>query len=70
LAKIPDPTKQTAAAMKLESKWYRQTWGELPTVNGPAVVTTKKGLANLAPVPFFGLAAYGSVPVEDFGWQK
>lgn len=70
LAKIPDPTRQTAAAMKLESTWYKQTWGELPTVNGPAVVTTKKGLANLAPVPFFGLAAYGSVPVEDFGWQK
>ncbi|MEV0797640.1 ABC transporter family substrate-binding protein [Kribbella sp. NPDC050281] len=70
LAKIPDPDKQTQAAMKLESDWYKQTWGELPTVNGPAVVTTKKGLANLAPVPFFGLAAYGSVPVEDFGWEK
>lgn len=70
IAKIPDPTKQTQAAMQLESEWYKQTWGELPTVNGPAVVTTKKGLANLAPVPFFGLAAYGSVPVQDFGWEK
>lgn len=70
LSKIANPQKQTQAAMKLESDWYRQTWGELPTTNGPAVVTTKKGLANLAPVPFFGLAAYGSIPVQNFGWQK
>lgn len=70
LDKIADPNKQTQAALKLETQWYQQTWGELPTTNGPAVFATTAGLANLAPVPFFGLAAFGSIPVENFGWEK
>ncbi|QDP98038.1 ABC transporter family substrate-binding protein [Microlunatus elymi] len=70
LWKIADQTKQTEAGMNLEVEVFKQTWGMMPMFNGPTVVATKKGLANLTPEPYSGLDGFGVQPVQNFGWQK
>ncbi|MET1005769.1 MAG: ABC transporter family substrate-binding protein [Propionibacteriaceae bacterium] len=64
LATVGDPTEQIAQGNKLEQKIFSETWGIMPTENGPQIVATKKGLAN------YGAGLFFVGKVEDIGWQK
>lgn len=70
LGKIADPTEQTKEGLKLEVEIMKQTWGIMPTFNGPNVTAVKDGLANLDPEPYDGLDGFGVHPVQDVGWEK
>jgi peptide/nickel transport system substrate-binding protein len=64
LTKVGDPTQQIQQGNKLEQKIMGETWGMLPTTNGPTIIATKKGLAN------YGAGLFYVGKVQDIGWQK
>lgn len=64
LATVGDPTEQITQGNKLEAKFFSQTWGLMPTTNGPTIIATKKGLAN------YGAGLFFVGKVQDIGWQK
>lgn len=70
LAKIPTQKEQTAAGMKLESEVMSKTWGIMPLYNGTTIFATKKGVANFDPEIYLGPDLFGTLPVQDEGWQK
>lgn len=70
LAKIPTANGQIKAAMPLEAKIISQTWGMLPTDSAPTIDAVKEGLANVDPEPYFGPDLFGTLPVQNEGWQK
>jgi peptide/nickel transport system substrate-binding protein len=70
LAKIADQQEQTAAAMELEPEVMAGTWGIMPIINGPTLLATKEGLANIDPEPYSGVDLFRTGPVQDVGWQK
>lgn len=63
LAKISDKDKQIAEANKLEKQAFQQ-YGIMPTSNGPVIVATKKGLANV------GASGFNVPFPETIGWAK
>lgn len=71
LQKIGNKKKQIAAANKLETKIIKDSWGVFPTINGPSIYATKKGMANMGPEPYNNSTdLFGVHAVEDAGWQK
>jgi peptide/nickel transport system substrate-binding protein len=64
LAKVGDPDQQIEQGNKLEQKIMSETWGIMPTTNGPTIVAAKKGLAN------FGAGLFRVGRIQDIGWQK
>jgi peptide/nickel transport system substrate-binding protein len=64
LAKIGDPEKQIEAGNKLEQKFFAETYGIMPTTNGPTIIATKKNLAN------YGAGLFYVGRVEDIGYTK
>ena len=63
LTKIGDKDKQIAEANKLEKQAMDQ-YGILPLTNGPVIMATKKGLANV------GASVFSFPFPETIGWQK
>jgi peptide/nickel transport system substrate-binding protein len=70
VGKIADATEQTDKAMQLEATVMSKTWGLMPLYNGPSILATKKGLANVGAEPYFGPDLFRTGPVQDVGWQK
>lgn len=64
VAKIGDPKEQIAAGNELETKIFAQTYGILPTTNGPSIIATKKNLAN------YGAGLFRIGRIEDVGFTK
>ncbi len=64
LEKVGDPTEQITQGNALEAKIMGETWGLMPTTNGPTIVATKPGLAN------YGAGLFYVGKVQDIGWQK
>ena len=64
LAKVPDADQQIKDGNKLEQKFFAETYGIMPTTNGPEIVAVKKGLAN------YGAGLFYVGRIEDIGWQK
>ena len=64
LVKIGNPNQQIDEGNKLEQKIMAETYGIMPTTNGPTIIATKKGLAN------YGAALFYVGKPQDVGWQK
>lgn len=63
LQKLPTADEQIKRANELEKEALKE-YGIMPYANGPAIVATKKGLAN------FGANSFAVLPVENIGWAK
>ena len=63
LAKISDKDQQIAEGNKLEAQAIKQ-YGLMPMSNGPVIVATKKGLANV------GASGFHIPFPEEIGWAK
>lgn len=63
LQKLPTADEQIKRANELEKEALKE-YGIMPYANGPAIVATKKGLAN------FGANSFAVLPVENIGWVK
>lgn len=63
LQKLPTAEEQIKEANKLEKEAFA-LYGLIPMYNGPQIVSSKKGLANL------GAYSFAVVPREDIGWAK
>lgn len=63
LKKISDPEEQIKEANKLEVEAFK-TYGLMPVYNGPNIVFTKEGLANV------GAPGFALIPRENIGWKK
>ena len=70
IGSIADQKEQTEAGMELESEVMAGTWGIMPLINGPTLVASKNGLANMDPEPYSGVDLFRTAPVQDTGWQK
>lgn len=70
LQAVPTADEQIKAAMPLESKIIGETWGMMPTDTRPTLDAVKTGLANVGPEPYFGPDLFGTLPVQNIGWQK
>lgn len=64
LAKIGDPDEQIAAGNKLEQEIMAETYGIMPTTNGPDIVAVKSNLAN------FGAGLFHIGRVQDVGYTS
>lgn len=64
LEKVGDPAEQITQGNALEAKIMGETWGIMPTTNGPTIIATKPGLAN------YGAGLFYVGKVQDIGWQK
>lgn len=64
VAKIGDPQQQIEEGNKLETKIFGETYGILPTTNGPSIIATKKNLAN------YGAGLFYIGRIEDIGFTK
>lgn len=63
LQKLPTADEQIKRANELEKEALKE-YGIMPYANGPAIVATKKGLAN------YGANSFAVLPVENIGWAK
>lgn len=70
LAKIADPAEQIKQGNVLEAEIMNEAWGIMPIMNGPTIVATKKGLANIGPESYTGPDLFGVRGVQDVGWVK
>lgn len=64
LAEVGDPAEQIAQGNILEQKIMAETYGIMPTTNGPTIIATKKNLAN------YGADLFGVGRVQDIGFTK
>jgi peptide/nickel transport system substrate-binding protein len=64
LEKVGDAEQQIEQGNKLEQEIMAETYGIMPTTNGPTIIATKKGLAN------YGAGLFYVGRVEDVGWTK
>ena len=60
---LPTPQEQYTAANEVETEAFK-TYGVMPTINRPAIVAVKQGLAN------FGAGRFFVATPETIGWQK
>jgi peptide/nickel transport system substrate-binding protein len=60
---LPTPQEQYAKANELETEAFK-TYGIMPTINRPAIVAVKQGLAN------YGAGRFFLATPETTGWQK
>jgi len=60
---LPTPQEQYAKANEMETEAFK-TYGVMPTINRPAIVAVKQGLAN------YGAARFFVATPETIGWQK
>ena len=63
LQKIEDADEQIKRANELEKEAFGE-FGIMPYANGPEMVATKPGLANL------GAMSFAVLPIENVGWAK
>lgn len=63
LQKLPTADEQIKRANELEKEALKE-YDIMPYANGPAIVATKKGLAN------YGANSFAVLPVENIGWAK
>ncbi|MGL5406609.1 MAG: ABC transporter substrate-binding protein [Propionibacteriaceae bacterium] len=63
MEKLTSRDEQIARANELEGEMLK-TFGIMPIANGPVIYASKKGLANQ------GASVFGSVPIQDIGWEK
>jgi peptide/nickel transport system substrate-binding protein len=64
LAEIGDPDEQIAKGNELEQKIFAETYGIMPTTNGPTIVATKSTLAN------YGAGLFYFPRIEDIGFTE
>jgi peptide/nickel transport system substrate-binding protein len=64
LPKIGDPEEQIKAGNTLEQKFFAETYGIMPTTNGPTIIAAKSTLAN------YGAGLFYVGRVEDVGYTK
>jgi peptide/nickel transport system substrate-binding protein len=64
LAEIGNPQEQIATGNKLEQKFFAETYGIMPTTNGPTIIAAKEKLAN------YGAGLFYVGRVEDIGYTK
>ncbi|HEX8758608.1 MAG TPA: ABC transporter family substrate-binding protein [Pseudonocardiaceae bacterium] len=60
---LPTPQEQYTAANEVETEAFK-TYGVMPTINRPAIVAVKQGLAN------YGAERFFVATPETIGWQK
>ena len=64
LAEIGDPEEQIKKGNELETKFFGETYGIMPTYNGPTIIATKAKLAN------YGAGLFYVGPIQDIGYEK
>jgi peptide/nickel transport system substrate-binding protein len=60
---LPTPQEQYTKANEVETEAFK-TYGVMPTINRPAIVAVKQGLAN------YGAGRFFDATPETIGWQK
>ncbi|HEX3811386.1 MAG TPA: ABC transporter family substrate-binding protein [Mycobacteriales bacterium] len=68
VTELPTMDQQIQQGNKVEAQAMK-TYGIMPIYNGPSIVVTKKGLANIGAAQFYGNYGYLGPP-ELIGWQK